>query len=251
MPILLMVGIVAVMVGTAFLSGIFGMAGGMILIGVLLAVMPVADAMALHAVTQMASNAWRAALWYRYISWRPVGAYCAGALLALILWSINRYVPGKAMAMLLLGATPFVIQTLPGRIRPNPAIFWHGILNGLVCMALLLLTGVAGPMIDRFFLGGNLDRRQIVASKAACQVFGHFAKLIYFAGLIDQTARLDWRLAAAAILASMLGTSLARKLLEAMTDAQFRRWAGRIITTICAYYVAYGLYLLAVERGLA
>ena len=81
-------------------------------------------------------------------------------------------------------------------------------------------------------------------------MFGHFAKLIYFTGLIDQTARLDWRLAVAAVLASMLGTSLARKLLEAMTDAQFRRWAGRIITTICAYYVAYGLYLLAVERGL-
>ena len=48
------------MVATSFLSGIFGMAGGMILIGVLLALLPLPQAMVLHAVTQMASNGWRA-----------------------------------------------------------------------------------------------------------------------------------------------------------------------------------------------
>ena len=47
-------------------------------------------------------------------------------------------------------------------------------------MTLLLLTGVAGPLIDQFFLGGKLDRREIVATKAMCQIFGHAAKLVYF-----------------------------------------------------------------------
>ena len=246
MSLLTMIVLVVTMVGTAFLSGIFGVAGGLVLIGVLLSLLPVADAMALHGVTQMASNGWRATLWFRYVSWRPVGAYLAGALVAMVLWSLTKYVPDKAVAMLLLGVTPLAMQALPVRIQPNPAVFWHGVANGAFCMMLLLLTGVAGPMIDRFFLGGGLDRRQIVASKSVCQVFGHFAKLIYFVGVIDQTARLDWRIAVAAILASMLGTSLARKLLEAMTDAQFRRWVNWIITTISSYYVVYGLYLLAV-----
>ena len=41
----------ALMVATAFLSGLFGMAGGMILIGVLLALMPLPTAMVLHAIT--------------------------------------------------------------------------------------------------------------------------------------------------------------------------------------------------------
>ncbi|MEY9137494.1 hypothetical protein ACVIWV_006254 [Bradyrhizobium diazoefficiens] len=40
------------MVATAFLSGLFGMAGGLILIGVLLALMPLPTAMVLHAITQ-------------------------------------------------------------------------------------------------------------------------------------------------------------------------------------------------------
>ena len=244
MSLLTMIILVITMVGTAFLSGLFGVAGGLVLIGVLLSLLPVADAMALHGVTQMASNGWRATLWFRYVSWRPVCAYLAGAFVAMVLWSLTKYVPDKAVAMLLLGVTPLAMQALPRRIQPNPAVIWHGVANGAFCMMLLLLTGVAGPMIDRFFLGGGLDRRQIVASKSVCQVFGHLAKLIYFAGLIDQTARLDWRIAVAAILASMLGTSLARKLLEAMTDAQFRRWVNWIITTISVYYVGYGLYLL-------
>ena len=55
------------MVGTAFLSGLFGMAGGMILIGVLLMLMPLPTAMVLHAITQMASNGWRAFLWREHI----------------------------------------------------------------------------------------------------------------------------------------------------------------------------------------
>ena len=64
--------LLATMVGTSFLSGIFGMAGGLILVGVLLAILPLPAAMMLHGVTQLASNLWRASLWWRHIRWRPV-----------------------------------------------------------------------------------------------------------------------------------------------------------------------------------
>ena len=66
--------LLATMVGTSFLSGIFGMAGGLILVGVLLAILPLPAAMMLHGVTQLASNLWRASLWWRHIRWRPVAA---------------------------------------------------------------------------------------------------------------------------------------------------------------------------------
>ena len=66
------------MVATAFLSGLFGMAGGLILIGVLLALMLPPTAMVLHAITQMASNGWRAFLWRSHIRWRPVCVYLIG-----------------------------------------------------------------------------------------------------------------------------------------------------------------------------
>ncbi|HSN19689.1 MAG TPA: hypothetical protein VLS49_03380, partial [Usitatibacter sp.] len=47
---------------TSFVSGILGMAGGMMLLGILLAVLPVPTAMALHGITQLASNGGRAAM---------------------------------------------------------------------------------------------------------------------------------------------------------------------------------------------
>ena len=43
----------------------------------------------------------------------------------------------------------------------------------------------------------------------------------------------------------MLGTSLARRLLEAMTDVQFRFWANRLITAVACYYLVQGAWLLA------
>jgi uncharacterized membrane protein YfcA len=113
----------------------------------------------------------------------------------------------------------------------------------------MLMTGVSGPLLDTFFLGGNFDRRGIVATKATCQVASHFVKLIYFGGIIDQAATLDPILAVVAIAASMLGTTLSRRVLEAMSDLQFRTWAWRLITTVASYYILYGGWLLLVRSN--
>jgi uncharacterized membrane protein YfcA len=236
------------MVGTAFLSGLFGMAGGLILIGVLLALLPLPSAMVLHAITQMASNAWRALLWRAHIRWRPVAIYMLGCALALAAWSFTRYVPDKPIALLLLGITPFMARMTPRSIKPNPDSVPQGAFYGFVCMGLMLMTGVSGPLMDTFFLGGNFGRREVVATKATCQVASHFVKLVYFGGIIDQAASLDPVLAAVAVAASMLGTTLARRLLESMSDVQFRTWANRLITTIACYYICYGGWLLLSPR---
>ena len=73
-------------------------------------------------------------------------------------------------------------------------------------------------------------------------------KITYFGGLIDQTASLDPVMAVLAIVMSMLGTTLAARVLEKMTDTQFRLWANRVITTIAGYYVVQGGYLLVVAK---
>jgi len=236
------------MVATSFLSGLFGMAGGLILIGVLLTLMPLPTAMVLHAITQMASNGWRAFLWRAHIRWRPVAVYLIGCALALAVWSIGRYVPDKPIALLLLGVTPFMARLLPSGLKPNPESVGQGSFYGFICMGLMLMTGVSGPLLDTFFLGGNFGRREVVATKATCQVASHFTKLIYFGGIIDQAASLDPVLAAVAIAASMLGTTLARRILEAMTDLQFRTWANRLITTVAGYYIIYGSWLVVVPH---
>jgi len=60
---------------TSFVSGILGMAGGMILLGILLAVLPLSTAMTLHGITQFAANGGRAFMLRREVDWRIAGGY--------------------------------------------------------------------------------------------------------------------------------------------------------------------------------
>jgi uncharacterized protein len=248
---LMMLALCLLMVVTSFLSGIFGMAGGMILIGVLLVLLPVQTAMVLHAVTQIASSGWRALLWRKHVRWGPVAAYVFGCLLALSAWSLFRYVPSTPVALIFLGVTPFLMKLFPSDWQPNPDSHAQGIAYGLVCMTLMMLTGVAGPLVDSFFLGGKLDRREIVATKAMCQINSHALKLAYFGGIIEQAGTLDPVLAALAIVSSMVGTTVAKRFLEMMSDRQYRVWAGRIIATIAGYYIIHGTALLVISETAA
>jgi uncharacterized membrane protein YfcA len=140
-------------------------------------------------------------------------------------------------------------RLMPKNLKPNPDSIAQGSFYGFICMGLMLMTGVSGPLMDTFFLGGNFGRREVVATKATCQVASHLTKLVYFGGIIDQAATLDPVLAAIAIAASMLGTTLARRILEAMSDAQFRTWANRLITTVAGYYILYGGWLLITRNS--
>jgi uncharacterized membrane protein YfcA len=241
----LMMVLLATMVATSFLSGIFGMAGGMILMGLLLALLPLPAAMALHAVAQIASNGWRGVLWIGHVRWRAAAAYIIGCLIALVAWSFFRYVPSKPLALFALGITPFLLLLLPARLKPDPENLLHGAFYGTACMTLMLLTGVAGPLVDSYFLGGRLNRKEIVATKAICQIFGHGAKLLYFGGLIDQAASVDPWLVIWVVAASMIGTALAKPVLERLNDTDYRTWAQRIITTIACAYLLQGGYLMA------
>jgi hypothetical protein len=213
---------------------------------VLLSFLPVPETMALHAVTQIASNGWRALLWRRHVRWRSAVTFLMGGVCIFCLWTFWLYVPSKPVAFLLLGASPFVARAIPSALRPNPANAANGMAYGGGCMALLLLTGVSGPLVDTYFLGGALDRREIVATKATCQIVGHVLKLAYFGGFIGAAASLDPKMAGLAVAASMLGTTLARPILERLTDTNYRVWANRLITAISVVFlIQAGLGFLA------
>ena len=239
-----MAALAATMTATAFLSGIFGMAGGLILMGVLLAVLPLPEAMALHAVTQMASNGWRGLLWIGHVRWRAAAMFLVGCAIAFAIWTVWRYVPSKPVAFILLGISPFIVRVVPAHLKPNPDRLLHGAAYGSVSMSLMMLAGVSGPLIDTYFLGGNLERRQIIATKAVCQIFAHGAKFLYFGGLVSQAGGIDPTMAALAIAASIAGTSLAKPILEMLSDRQYRNWTTHIITTVGIVYLVHGSYLL-------
>ena len=245
MTAILAASLALLMIFTALLSGVFGMAGGLILVGVLLVVMPLPQAMVLHAVTQMASNGWRAFLWWRHIEWKIAAASIVGSLLAVGLWSLWLYVPDRAVALLLLGISPFIVRAIPDSVLPRNLGPGQMLGGSAICMMLMLVAGVTGPLLDTLFLRATLERKQIIATKAACQLFSHGFKLVYFGALIEQAGQVEPWFLVVAVASSMIGTSLGKLLLERLSDAQFRVWSQRLITVLASYYVGYGLVLLA------
>jgi len=169
---------------TSFISGILGMAGGMILMGVLLALLPLPAAMMLHGISQLASNGGRAFMLRKEVDWRVFRGYAIGAAIALSFFAATHLVVGKAAAMILMGLTPFVVLALPEKLHLNVERRGHSTLCGLVCLALSLTAGIAGPILDVFFVRSKMSRHAVVATKALTQTMSHLIKIIYFGGMM-------------------------------------------------------------------
>ena len=234
----------AVVLATSFLSGIFGLAGGLVLMGALLLFLPVANAMVLHATTQIASNGSRAFLWRKHTHYGIFGRYLMGGAVAFAVFAAIRFVPDRALVLFALGLMPFVGLALPERIAPRADRPFGSELSGFIGTALQLISGVSGPVLDIFLVRSNLDRRAIVATKAMCQTATHALKLVYFGGLIGAGfGDVPPVVVVAAMVLAVVGTNLARSVLERLSDVQFRRWMRALMIAIGTFYMAQGIHL--------
>ena len=240
------IAVVAVAVlGSSFVSGVFGMAGGMILLGALLVFMDVAPAMVLFGVIQTAANGWRAALWLRYVDWGIVWRFMIGSSVAFLLMRSLALLPSKAAIYLTLGLLPFAADLLAKRVSldiTRPGVAYAA---GTLILLLQLFAGAAGHILDVFFQRSPLDRKRIVATKAVTQVSGHIYRVLYFgsfAATFDPT--IAWWEYLAAIALSLAGTSLAAAVLTQMTDPAFRIWSRRVTLGVCFAYLGRWLWLV-------
>ncbi len=236
--------VAATIVFTSFVSGIFGMAGGMILLGVLLVFFDVSTGMVLFSAIQLAANGWRAVLWRRYVIWRIFWLYVLGAAISFLVMRWLAIVPSKALVYLALGALPFLIELLPRNARPNIEHRGVPFITGLTTTVVQLITGVGGLFLDLFFQKSKLDRKTTVGTKAVTQSFAHVLRLLYFGSFPDQVNAIPGWAYIPAVALAIAGTSLAPYVLERMTDDGFRRYTRWIILTICTVYILRGLALL-------
>lgn len=225
---------------TATLSGIFGMAGGLVLMGVLALILPVSSAFVTHGILQLASNGWRAWLQRRHIRWSIIGWYALSAVLAAALVLHLALAPSKPVLFLLLGLVAMLVWLPKNWLELDASRPAHAFVSGLLVTFVNLTAGVAGPLLDIFFVRTALTRHEIVATKAATQVFSHLAKVIVYGGMASAAARSAlpplW-LFALAIIASMLGTGAGGRVLDRMSDANFKRWTAWIVTGIGLLYL--------------
>jgi uncharacterized membrane protein YfcA len=232
----------ATIVFSSFLSGVFGMAGGMILLGVLLNYFDVATGMILFSIIQLVANGWRVVQWRSYVLWPIFGGYLLGALISFtFMWTIA-FVPDKAMVYLALGLMPFLVEALPVAVRPN--IEGRGVpfFTGMATTVVQILAGVGGLFLDVFFQKSKLDRKTTNATKAVAQSFSHIVRALYFGSLSGITDLPLWA-PAPGILLAIAGTSLAPYVIERMTDHGYRQWTRVIIFAISTVYLIRAAWL--------
>lgn len=233
---------------TSMISGVFGMAGGLILMGALALVLPVSAAFVTHGVLQFTANGWRAVLHHRFVRWDIVGWFALASVLTAVIVGWLALRPSKSALYLLMGLTPLLTWLPQDRLRLDAARPPDALLCGATVTGMNLTAGVAGPLLDIFFVRTALTRHAIVATKACAQVFAHASKIVVYGAPLLAAHPQDmppWPLFAVVIPLSMLGTVAGGRILDRLDDVNFKRWTRWIVTAVGAVYLVQAGRLLA------
>lgn len=228
----------AVTIGTSAVSGIMGMAGGMMLLAVMLLRLDPAIAIPVHGVVQLVSNASRAFFLRERVRWRAVWRFA---------WPL---LPSGALGLLLLGYVP----VSAGRVAIGAFVLaatWlksffairHGAhaeralpLGGALVGFFSTLVGATGPLLGPFILALELGSQPTIATLAACQIFQHASKVVLF-GL--RGFELGHYLVPCALLciAATLGSAIGTRLLGHIPEKPFKLSMRLVLTALALHLI--------------
>jgi len=233
--------IVATVFVTSLISGIVGMAGGMILMAVLVSLLSVPAAMVVHGAVQATANGSRAFFLREHIQWHILPRYLLGSAVAVAGFWALAWLPPPEVVLLLIGVFPWLALALP---RTSPLVITHHgsqVLCGFLVTGAQLVAGASGPLLDLFYVNSELDRHAIVASKAITQTLGHLTKLAYYGALYGLAEETPPLLIGAALLSSVLATRIGTLILGRVSNEHFRRVSQWLILMLGALCIANAL----------
>ena len=234
---------------TSLLSGLVGMAGGVVLMAVLVNILPVSSAMVLHGITQFTANGSRTLILRKHLMWRLLPGYILGASVAVAGFSALLFVPEASVVLILVGLFPWLARLQPKSSALNITRPASNIICGFSVTSAQLLAGAAGPLLDLFYLNSGLDRQTVVANKALTQTIGHLLRIFYYGAIISVPTPLpNWLFLAAAI-AAVIGTRLGTWLLARWDDQRFQKVSGQIILATGTICILQGSYQLIRSAG--
>jgi uncharacterized protein len=225
----------ATIVFTSILSGVFGMAGGMILLGVLLNYFDVATGMILFSIIQLFAN-----------GWRVVAQLRAVAHFRLVCGRRRRLVRGHVDDCLRSRQSDGVPRARVDAVCGGGVASRHASEHRMARRAVTHRGGDDDhPNPGR--CPRTLSRHLLPEERARSQddqchqsrraVLQPCLRALYFGSLSGLGDRPLWTIGPAILLA-IGGTSLAPFVLERMTDHGFRQWTRAIIFAISAVYPA-------------
>jgi uncharacterized membrane protein YfcA len=237
MTALLLAALTFAAYATATLSAVLGMGGGIVLIGVLTAALPVAMVVPVHGVVQLVSNSTRTIVFLRHVRWSIFWVFSPFLLLgvgaATLLYTGSKLPGFKPLIGL------FILSFLLWRrFKPTlrtPPLWVYGPL-GVASGFLTMFVGATGPFIAPFFLRDDLDKEEVIATKAICQMGGHALKIPAFLYIgfdyLGEATLLGWMVAAV-----VLGTLTGKKLLHHLEPKWFERLFLALLTVLALHLI--------------
>jgi uncharacterized membrane protein YfcA len=210
-------GLTAVSFATSLVSAALGLGGGVLLLGVMAAVMPAAAIIPVHAVVQLGSNLGRAVLMAGHVDRAALPAFAAGSALgALAGGAVAVDLPAEAVR---LGVGLFILWTL---VAKPPAFFRRAAFPaGVASSFLSMFFGATGPFTMAYVRTRDLGRMGTVATHAGFMTLQHTLKIAAF-GLFG-FAFAPWAaLVAAMVVAGLAGTWAGGKVLKRLPERAFR-----------------------------
>lgn len=233
----LVVLVVAAIVASA-VSGAIGMGGGVALLAVMATVMESSAVVPVHGVVQMTSNLTRTLRLLRRVRWSIVATWLPGMLVGA--WLGLRLYRGAGMPWFKPAIGLFVLAFLawdrfkPERLRMPRWVFAPAGLGGGF---LTITIGASGPFLAAFFLRDDVDRHEVVATKAAIQSIGHLIKIPAFLSIgFDYAGELRTivPLLACVVVGTFAGTAFLHRMREDVFRKAFRLVLGLLALRLVA-----------------
>jgi len=242
--------LIATAFATAVLSALIGMAGGIVLLSVMLLYLEPLIAIPLHGVIQLVSNGSRSYIQRRHVDWSLSWRYGLLLLPAGMLGLQVAVAMPAEITRPLIGAFVLFATWRPGwlLLGTHPESIRSGrrfILLGGVVGFLQNVIGATGPLIAPFFLNLGLTRQALVGTKAFCQALGHTSKILVF-GIAGFAFGPWWPALVAMAAAVVAGTWLGSQLLERVNERSFTILFKTVLTLVALRLILWeGWKLLA------
>ena len=229
-PPAIALALVAVSFLTSGLTAAFGIGGGMAMLGALAGTVPPGVVVAVHGVVQFGSNIGRTIVQRAHARWPLVLRFTLGSLVGVVFGALFVVALPERLLLALLGVFILVMTWAP---KPRfPGLASSGLMiGGAISTFVTMFVGATGPLVQALLLPLGLERRELVATHAACTTIQHLLKVLAFGALGFAFA--DWLpLLAAMIAAGFAGTLAGTLLLERLPERWFKATIRTLLTLI-------------------
>ena len=219
---------------TSSISAVMGMGGGIILLGIMAIIIPEGYmVIALHGIIQLISNTTRTYVFKNYIKKELVKDFLIGAIFGVI----------ASIIIILILIQLFNVSSASDikvdMLKPLIGIFiiWYlfikktkqesktksfKIVGGIAGIS-SIFVGAVGPLIAPFFLNNNLNKEDIIANKAACQMITHSSKIPLFIYFFNVNYVEEYSVLLPLTAAVFIGTNFGKRILSFIPELLFKK----------------------------